>query len=90
MPVRANTGERWKRVDRAFRRTENLPAVSLYKVGGIYFVLDGHHRTSVARYHGVEWIGAQVTEFRTRVRSDPRDERTRSRRPKEEKRGCER
>ena len=32
-------------------------------VGGLYFVLDGHHRVSVARYHGVEWIDAYVTEF---------------------------
>jgi hypothetical protein len=39
--------------------------VSLYKVGGFYFVLDGHHRVSVASYHGVEWIDAYVTEFDT-------------------------
>jgi hypothetical protein len=39
--------------------------VSLYKVGGFYFVLDGHHRVSVASYHGVEWIDAYVTEFGT-------------------------
>jgi hypothetical protein len=37
--------------------------VSLYKIGGAYFVLDGHHRVSVGRYHGVEWIDAEVTEF---------------------------
>jgi hypothetical protein len=37
--------------------------VSLYKVGGFYFVLDGHHRISVARYHGVVWIDAYGTEF---------------------------
>jgi hypothetical protein len=37
--------------------------VSLYKVGGVYFVLDGHHRVSVASYHGVVWIDAYVTEF---------------------------
>jgi hypothetical protein len=37
--------------------------VSLYKVGGFYFVLDGHHRVSVAAYHGVKWIDAEVTEF---------------------------
>ena len=55
--------ERWKRIDRAFHRGEALPPVSLYKVGGFYFVLDGHHRVSVARYHGVEWIDADVTEF---------------------------
>lgn len=74
MPVKASAEERWKRVDRAFRRSEELPAVSLYKAGGSYFVLDGHHRISVARYHGVEWIDAEVTEFRAGVRSDRRDE----------------
>ena len=63
MPARASSEERWKRIDRAFHRGEELPPVSLYKVGGFYFVVDGHHRVSVARYHGVEWIDAYVTEF---------------------------
>jgi hypothetical protein len=47
--------------------------VSLYKVGGFYFVLDGHHRVSVASYHGVEWIDAVVTEFGAGLWSDRRD-----------------
>ena len=63
MPVKASVKERWKRIDRAFHRDEELPPVSLYKVGGFYFVLDGHHRLSVASYHGVEWIDAHVTEY---------------------------
>jgi hypothetical protein len=63
MPLKASAEERWKRIDRAFHRGEVLPPVSLYKVGGFYFVLDGHHRVSVASYHGVEWIDAEVTEF---------------------------
>ena len=65
MPAKASVKERWKRIDRAFHRGEQLPPVSLYKVGGFYFVLDGHHRVSVASYHGVEWIDAEVTEFGT-------------------------
>ena len=65
MPAKESVGERWKRVDRAFHRGEELPPVSLYKVGGFYFILDGHHRVSVAHYHGVEWIDAYVTEFDT-------------------------
>jgi hypothetical protein len=44
MPAKASVGERWKRIDRAFHWGEELPAVSLYKVGGFYLVLDGHHR----------------------------------------------
>src|SRR5215204_3590257 len=63
MPAKASVEERWKRIDRAFHRGEELPPVSLYKVGGFYFVLDGHHRISVAHFHGVEWIDADVTEF---------------------------
>jgi hypothetical protein len=74
MPTEASVGERWKRVDRAFHRGEELPPVSLYEVGGFYFVLDGHHRVSIARYHGVEWIDAYVTEFGAAgVRSERRD-----------------
>ena len=65
MPAKASVEERWKRIDRAFHRGEELPPVSLYKVGAFYFVLDGHHRVSVANYHGVEWIDAYVTEFDT-------------------------
>ena len=64
MPVKASVEGRWKHIDRTFHRGEALPPVSLYKLGGSYFVLDGHHRVSVARYHGVEWIDAEVTEFR--------------------------
>ena len=63
MPAKASVEERWKRMDRAFHRGEELPPVSLYKIGSFYFVLDGHHRVSVAHYHSVEWIDAEVTEF---------------------------
>jgi hypothetical protein len=75
MPAKASVEERWKRIDWALHRGEELPAVSLYKVGSFYFVLDGHHRVSVANYHGVEWIDAYVTEFDTGggVWSDRRD-----------------
>jgi hypothetical protein len=73
MPAKASVQERWKRIDRAFQRGEELPAVSLYKVGGFYFVLDGHHRVSVARYHGVEWIDAHVREFGAGVWGERRD-----------------
>lgn len=65
MPAGASA-ERWKRVDRAFWRGEELPPVSLYKVGDSYFVEDGNHRVSVARYHGVEMIAVDITEFRPR------------------------
>src|SRR3712207_4344911 len=61
MPIKASVAWRWKRVDRAFHRGVELPPVRLYKLGDAYFVEDGNHRVSVARYQGVEWIDAEVT-----------------------------
>ncbi len=70
MPLRASAGERWKRVDLAFYQDKMLPPVNLYKMGDDYFVEDGNHRVSVARYHGVPAVEANVTEFRpSRVES---------------------
>jgi hypothetical protein len=63
LPLRASTGERWRRVDVAFYRGVDLPPVSLYKLDGAYFVLDGNHRVSVARFHGLRTVEAEVTEF---------------------------
>jgi hypothetical protein len=63
MPTKASLAERWKRVDRAFHRGLDLPAVRLYKIGNSYFVEDGNHRVSVARYQGIETIEADVTEY---------------------------
>lgn len=66
LPSKGHLAERWKGIDRMMRRSGKLPPVSLYKVGEAYFVLDGNHRVSVARYHGVGWIDAQVTGVRGR------------------------
>jgi hypothetical protein len=71
LPARASVGERWKRIDRAFHRGEHLPPVELYKMGNAYFVLDGHHRVSVARYHNVPTVEAEVTEFRPKLPAAP-------------------
>ena len=64
MPLSGSSSERWKRIDRAFRSGQELPPVTLYRLGEDYFVQDGHHRVSVYRFHGVEWLDAEVTEFR--------------------------
>lgn len=78
MPLRADVGERWKRMDLAYHRAEDLPPVELYKLGDAYFVLDGNHRVSVARYHGTPTLEAVVTEFRPSRAGDFRSRVTRS------------
>jgi hypothetical protein len=66
MPLSSASQEKWKRIDRAFRLGQELPPVSLMELGGDYFVNDGNYRASVARFHRVEWIDAEVTEVKSR------------------------
>jgi len=49
-----------------------LPPVSLLELGGAYFVIDGNHRVSVARFRGVEWIDAEVIESKSLSTRPPR------------------
>ncbi len=71
LPVQSDTAARWQNVDRAFYDEVSLPPVVLYKVGQVYFVVDGHHRVSVAREQGAEFIDAEVRECSTRVNITP-------------------
>jgi hypothetical protein len=71
LPARASVGQRWKRIDRAFQRGEDLPPVELYEIGDAYFVADGHHRVSVARFHDVPTVEASVAEFYPRYPAAP-------------------
>ncbi len=67
LPARASVGDRWKRIDRAFQRGEDLPPGELYEIGDAYFVVDGHHRVSVARYHEVPTVEAAVAVFHPKL-----------------------
>jgi hypothetical protein len=67
-PTTTRLRSRWERIAAAQRRGEPLPPVSLFKVGELYFVRDGHHRVSVAKSLGRADIDAYVTEVQTRLR----------------------
>lgn len=71
LPKEDQLAGRWTKVDRAFYEDIHLPPVVLYKVGQVYFVVDGHHRVSVAREQGQEFIEAEVRECATRVNLTP-------------------
>jgi hypothetical protein len=70
LPSKPDLGTRWRRIDEIMDRGEELPPVSLYKIGDVYFVQDGNHRVSVALQRGVEMIDAEVIELRSRVPLD--------------------
>jgi hypothetical protein len=71
LPTQAHTAERWRSISRAFYEDVSLPPVVLYKVGDVYFVVDGNHRVSVAREQGQEFIDAEVRECEVRVPVTP-------------------
>ena len=58
---------RWQRVNEAQRKGQGMPPIDVYRLGGLHFVNDGHHRVSVARHLRHDVIEAYVTEITTRV-----------------------
>ena len=71
LPRQSTTATRWQRINRAFYEDVSLPPVVLYKVGDVFFVVDGHHRVSVARNKGQVFIDAEVRECATKVLITP-------------------
>ena len=61
-PRQTDTSDRWMSIARATYKNVALPLVELFKVGDSYFVQDGHHRISVARANGQDFIDAHVIE----------------------------
>jgi hypothetical protein len=57
--------ERWYRVACAMQSGSALPPVDLVLVGEMYFVRDGHHRVSVARALGRDFVRARVQQICT-------------------------
>jgi hypothetical protein len=69
-PTSAHVRARWERIANAVRRGEAMPPISVYRIGEVHFVRDGHHRVSVARALGRTHIDAYVVEVITRVGAD--------------------
>jgi hypothetical protein len=66
-PTSGQVRERWQRLALAQRRGESIPPIEAYRVGDMHFVMDGHHRVSVAHALGLKTIDAYVTEVMTRL-----------------------
>ena len=68
LPRQKRTRGRWINIDKAHYSDVILPPVELYKMGEVYFVIDGNHRVSVARQRGQKDIDAHVIEIALRAR----------------------
>ncbi|MBY4129195.1 chromosome partitioning protein ParB [Rhodococcus fascians] len=66
-PTSARIRERWQRLAAAQRRGEAMPPIQVYRIGGMHFVVDGHHRVSIAFAMHRTSIDAVVTEIITRI-----------------------
>ncbi|EIE97668.1 ParB N-terminal domain-containing protein [Saccharomonospora glauca] len=66
-PTSARVRQRWERLATASRRGEHIPPIDVYRVGDLHFVIDGHHRVSVAYALGLTSIEANVTLVRTKL-----------------------
>ena len=72
LPRRADDQERWANVKAAFMDYDaTLPPIEVYKVGEVYFVVDGNHRVSIARQEKFTTIEARVIEFKTDINITP-------------------
>jgi hypothetical protein len=65
-PLKAYLRDRWVNVYLA-HQNEGWPPILLHRVGGRYYVEDGHHRVSVARALQLSFIQATVWEYPARA-----------------------
>jgi hypothetical protein len=65
-PLNKHLRERWVNVYITLERDGWSP-VLVHKVGGLYYVEDGHHRVSIAQALGIAFIQATVWEYPSHV-----------------------
>ena len=63
LPLRGFLKHRWTRVNEAYRGDVALAAIRVFELDGRYYVRDGRHRVSVARFHRVEYIDAEIVKI---------------------------
>ena len=67
LPLNRRMRERWTRIYQAMVEGDELPPIDVYKLDDRYYVIDGHHRVSVARNLGRPMINARVINVKTRA-----------------------
>jgi uncharacterized ParB-like nuclease family protein len=71
LPINRRLRERWTRIYKAMVEGDELPPIDVYRLDGYYYVIDGHHRVSVARNLGRDVVNARVVDVKTRAPVGP-------------------
>jgi hypothetical protein len=69
-PLRRDSQTRLSKLRLAFPDGD-LPAISVFEVGGAYFVSDGHHRVALAHEQGQSFIEAEIVRLETTHQLSP-------------------
>jgi hypothetical protein len=69
-PHRHDSEARMRALETAFPEGD-FPAISVFDVGGAYFISDGHHRVALAHERGQEFIEAEIVQLATNYRLPP-------------------
>lgn len=69
-PLQKTALNRWVNI-LLLARDGGWPPVQVYQVGNLYFVLDGHHRVSVANYLRFRTLEAEVWAYPVHLEVDP-------------------
>ena len=70
-PRNLHLKQRWENIHRAHLEDIILPPISLYELGGLYFVRDGNHRVSVAKSQGIADLDAEVVSLQSEIKLRP-------------------
>ena len=74
MPLNVRDRDRWVKIRSLTENLSGLPPIEVYQMGEAYFIIDGHHRASVARENKATHIEAYVRKVVTRVPIHPEDD----------------
>ncbi len=73
LPKMEHDKTRWVNVRLANESMTGVPPIDVYQIGDVYFVLDGHHRVSIMKSYGAEYISAYVRVINPDVPLKPDD-----------------
>ncbi|HHU91776.1 MAG TPA: ParB N-terminal domain-containing protein [Halanaerobiaceae bacterium] len=56
--------QRYQNIKKALQNLQVLPAIKVYVLDNEYYIVDGHHRVEASKEVGVEFLDAEIIEFK--------------------------